>query len=335
MSKRLHLAHLPTPVQHFDSLDRLVGCEVWIKRDDMSSGAAAGNKIRKLEFLLAEATNRSCTHVLTCGGEQSNHARATAILCAQLGLRSVLLLSTANPAHPPAAIGNVLLNQMSGARITWINPQEFEDSDQSLAKEAARISATGGWPYVIPVGGSNGLGALGYVEAMFELRRQLDLGIMGSVREFDAVVTACGSGGTAAGIALGVRLFGVAKQVYAFAVSHSKQYFRDIIDRIMLEARALMPRLSASVPVSIHDEYRGPAYAVASEEQLSFIVEVANRTGLILDPVYTGKALFGLAKLKEKPERALFIHTGGLPGALAQAAALSAYATHQAGGLED
>lgn len=327
MPRRLHLAHLPTPVQHFDKLDRLVGCEVWLKRDDMSSGAAAGNKIRKLEFLLAEATQRSCSHVLTCGGEQSNHARATALLCAQLGFRSILLLSTNNPTHPPPATGNILLDQMSGARLIWISPQEFEASDRALAQEAARVSSEGGWPYVIPVGGSNGLGALGYVEAMFEVRRQMDLGLMGSVREFDAVVLACGSGGTAAGCALGARHYGVARQVHAFAVSHNSQYFRDIVDRIMLEARALMPRLSASVPVSIHDEDRGPAYAVASEEQLSFIVEVANQTGMILDPVYTGKALFGLAKRKDKPERVLFIHTGGLPGALAQSAALSAYAT--------
>lgn len=332
MPKRLHLAHLPTPIQHFDALDRLVGCEVWIKRDDMTSGAAAGNKMRKLEFLLAEACERSCTHVLTCGGEQSNHARATALLCAQLGLHSVLLLSTPNPARPPEAIGNVVLSQLAGAKILWISNKELAESDQSLTQEAARIASSGGWPYVIPMGGSNGLGALGYVEAMSELRRQLDLGLLGRVREFDTIAVACGTGGTAAGAALGARHHGIAKQVHAFAVCQNKQYFRDAIDRILLEARAILPRLSASVPVSVLDEFRGPAYAVASEEQLTFMVEVASQTGLILDPVYTGKALFGLAQLKDKPGRALFIHTGGLPGALAQAEALSAFAQRRAFG---
>lgn len=329
MPKRLSLAHLPTPVQHFEALDRFIGCEVWIKRDDITSGAAAGNKIRKLEFLLAEAVGRSATHVLTCGGEQSNHARATALLSAQLGLKSVLLLATQNPSRPPAALGNIVLDQLAGSRIVWISAQEFENSERALVEEAARISAQGAWPYVIPVGGSNGLGALGYVEAMGELRQQMDLGLLGPVREFDTIVVACGSGGTAAGTALGARHYGVAQHVHAIAVSHTKQYFRDLIDRIVLEARAISPRLSATVPVTVLDEYRGPAYAVASEEQLAFIVEVANRTGLILDPVYTGKALFGLAQLADKPERVLFIHTGGLPGALAQAEALSAFARRE------
>ncbi|HMA91574.1 MAG TPA: pyridoxal-phosphate dependent enzyme [Polyangiaceae bacterium] len=331
MPKRLSLAHLPTPVQHLEALDSYLGCEVWIKRDDITSGAAAGNKIRKLEFLLCEALARSATHILTSGGEQSNHARATAILAAQLRLKSVLLLATQNPSRPPPATGNIVLNQLAGSRIVWITPQEFENSERALAEEAARISANGERPYIIPVGGSNGLGALGYVEAMCELRQQMDLGLMGSVREFDTVLVACGSGGTAAGAALGARHYGVAQHVHAIAVSHSRQYFRDVIDRIVIEARSILPRLSATVPVTVLDEYRGPAYGVASEEQLRFIVEVANRTGLILDPVYTGKALFALAQLSEKPERVLFIHTGGLPGALAQAEALSAFARHEGG----
>lgn len=326
MTKRLKLAHLPTPIQRFDALDRLMGLEVWVKRDDFTSGPAAGNKIRKLEFLLADAVERRSTHVLTCGGEQSNHARATALLAAQLGLQSVLLLRTHNPSRPPPVSGNVLLNLLAGARTVWISAQAYEQRDRLLAEEAARLSASGTWPYVIPEGGSNGLGALGYVEAMREVRQQLDLGLLGRIREFDSIVVACGSGGTAAGCVLGAHHYGVAKQVIAMAVCSNSQYFRDVIGQIVEEARAINPRLSATVPLSILDDYRGPAYAVASEEQLSFIGKVAQCCGIILDPVYTGKALFGLSRLKEKPERVLFIHTGGLPGALVQAEALGAFA---------
>jgi D-cysteine desulfhydrase len=326
VKKRLTLAHLPTPLQHFDALDRLVGLELWVKRDDSDAGAAAGNKIRKLEFLLADAVSRAATHVLTCGGEQSNHARATALLAAQLGLQSVLLLRTANPTRPPKATGNILLDQLAGARIVWVNPQEYEQRDRLMAEEATRLSLEGGYAYVIPEGGSNGLGALGYVEAMREIRQQLDLGLVGSAREFESIVVPCGSGGTAAGTALGARRYGIAERVVAVAVCSTSLHFRQIVDRIIVEVNAIEPQLSATVPLHILDEYRGPAYGVASEEQLAFIIQVARSTGLVLDPVYSGKALFGLSRLKKKPGRALFIHTGGLPGALAQAEALSAFA---------
>lgn len=329
MPHRLSLAHLPTPIQRFATLDRLVGMKLWLKRDDFTSGPAAGNKIRKLEFLLADAMKRRCTHVLTCGGEQSNHARATALLAAQLGMQSVLLLRTHNPSRPPPATGNILLDQLAGARIVWVSPHEYEKRDRLMAEEAARLSATGAWPYVIPEGGSNGLGALGYVEAMREIRQQLDLGLLGPIREFDTIVVPCGSGGTAAGCALGARRYGVARRVVAMAVCATSQYFRDVTDQVVAEARAIEPTLAAAVPISIRDDYRGPAYAVATEEQLTFIADVARSSGVVLDPVYTGKALYGLSRLHEKPERALFIHTGGLPGALAQAEALSAFASSE------
>jgi D-cysteine desulfhydrase len=326
MTKRLSLAHLPTPIHHFDALDRLIGAEVWIKRDDFTAGAAAGNKIRKLEYLLFEAVKRAATHVITCGGEQSNHARATALFAAQLGMRSVLLLRTNHPTRPPTATGNILLSALAGAKLIWISPEDYVERDRLMAEEAGRLSLEGAWPYVIPEGGSNGLGALGYIEAMRETRQQLDLGLLGTIREFDSVVMACGSGGTAAGTGLGAHHYGVARHVLAIAVCSDAQYFRRAIDTIVVETRAIDPRLSAAVPIHVIDEYRGPAYAVASEDQLAFIAEVARISGMILDPVYTGKALYALAQMKDKPRRSLFLHTGGLPGALVQAEALAAFA---------
>jgi D-cysteine desulfhydrase len=136
---------------------------------------------------------------------------------------------------------------------------------------------------------------------------------------------ACGSGGTAAGTALGARHYGVAAQVDAIAVTQTTQYFKQQTDRIIIEARARDPRLGATAPLTIYDQFRGPAYAVASAEQLRFMVEVTRKTGIVLDPVYTGKALFGLANLAERPPRVLFIHTGGLPGALADAGQFAPY----------
>jgi D-cysteine desulfhydrase len=333
MLKRLPLAHLPTPLFHSARLDALLGCEVWIKRDDMTGAAEAGNKIRKLEYLFADALNprRSegpATVVLTCGGAQSNHARATALLAARLGLKSTLFLRTPDPAAPPPSQGNLLLDRLAGADVRFITPADYQRRDEVMAHAALELRAAGEAPYVIPEGGSNGLGAHGYVHAMQEVQEQLAAGLAGSVRGFDAVVHACGSGGTAAGVAVGARVSRLADTALAMAVCDDRATFEGIIQRIVSEVFALSPALAGTAPFEVLDEYRGPAYAVASPEQREFIVRVARVSGLIFDPVYSGKALFGLAQLKNKPRRALFLHTGGLPGLLAQADELAAAAEH-------
>ena len=321
--QRLILAHTPTPLWRNQVLDTLVGAQVWVKRDDMSSGAAAGNKVRKLEFLLADARARSSTHIVTCGGSQSNHARATAVLAAELAIKSVLLLRTDEPETPPELQGNLLLDRLVDANIRWISPAQYAKREVLMAAVAREIDAQGGRAYVIPEGGSNGLGALGYVEAMREVRQQLDGGQAGALEQFDCVVHACGSGGTAAGTALGALQFDVAQRVEAMAVCNDAAYFGNAVERIIAEARDYDPELLGAVELTIHDRYKGPAYAVQSDEQRRFLIEVARRTGLILDPVYSGKALYGLAQLPQKPERVLFIHTGGLPGLLAQSRELA------------
>ncbi|HEX6764957.1 MAG TPA: pyridoxal-phosphate dependent enzyme, partial [Polyangiaceae bacterium] len=216
--EKLALARVPTPIERSDALDRLVGTRVWVKRDDLTAAGAAGNKIRKLEYLLADALRQRATVVLTCGGQQSNHARATAIVAAELGLRAILLLRTANPAEPPPVVGNLMLDYLVGAEVRFITPAEYRERDVLLASAADALRERGEIPYVIPEGGSNGLGALGYVDAMAEVRRQLDDGACGDVREFEAVVHACGSGGTSAGVALGARRHGVARLSHAVAV---------------------------------------------------------------------------------------------------------------------
>ncbi len=323
MPPKLTLAHLPTPITHSPALDRLVGAEVWVKRDDMSSGAAAGNKIRKLEYLLADAQRQGATDVISCGGKQSNHARATAISCAELGLRSHLLLRTEHPEQPPALSANLLLDRLTGAELRFISFAEYRRRGELMQALADELTARGLRPYVIPEGGSNGLGSLGYVDAVAELQQQLAGGLGGGPAPYDAIVHACGSGGTAAGIALGLRKFPIARELHAMAVCDDRAYFEATIARIVSEAVALVPSLDASATATVHDAWKGPGYGVSSPEQLDFMTEVARKTGLVLDPVYTGKALFGLARLEPRPGRVLFVHTGGLPGLLADAGVLA------------
>jgi len=320
---RLRLAHLPTPLQKPERLGQAMGIDLWIKRDDATGGAEAGNKIRKLEFLLAEAQALGADTVITCGGIQSNHARATALSAARLGMRALLFLRTTAPdldAAKAEPVGNVLLDKLVSAELRLITPSMYRDRNAIMAAAAEELRAAGRRPYVIPEGGSNGLGALGYVEAMAELRRQLDEGLAGGA-PFDVIVHACGSGGTAAGVTLGAARFGVASEVRTMAVCDDAPTFEAIIARIIDEARGLDASLKDAAQLVVDDRAKGPAYAVSTPEQRRVIVEAARLSGLIFDPVYTGKALAGLWDLAHGPlkgARVLFLHTGGLPGLLAQ-----------------
>ncbi len=320
---RLHLAHLPTPLQKYPALDARLACDVWVKRDDMTGGAEAGNKLRKLELLLARALHDGADTVLTCGGIQSNHARATALACARLGLRCVLFLRVADLNALLPEGGNVLLDRLAGAEIHRISAAQYQERDALMADAARTLARIGRRPFVVPEGGSNGLGALGYVRAMREVREQLSLGLGGGM-PYDVVIHACGSGGTAAGVALGARAYGVARRAIAMAVCDDAAYFRRRVDGILAEARAILPALPSEAPSEVDDHARGPAYGVASAEQRRLIVAVARSTGLVFDPVYTGKALHGLALARARGDvplgaRVLLLHTGGLPGLLAQA----------------
>jgi D-cysteine desulfhydrase len=162
---------------------------------------------------------------------------------------------------------------------------------------------------------------------MQELRAQLDAGEARAPSSFDAIVHACGSGGTAAGVALGAARYGVAKRVIAMAVCDDRQYFEQVTERMIVEAAALLEQRVPCAELEIVDQWKGPAYAVPSDDQAHFIARVARACGLILDPVYTGKALYGLAQITPKPARVLFIHTGGLPGLLAQTSEIAPWIT--------
>jgi D-cysteine desulfhydrase len=330
---RLFLVHAPTPIERRRELDELVGARMWIKRDDVTAGAEAGNKIRKLEFLLADALARKAEVVITCGGLQSNHARATALLCARFGLRAVLYLRVPDPARAEAGYaGNVLLDRLAGAEICFISPAEYRERESIMEQARRELAREGVVGYVVPEGGSNGLGALGYVEAMREVKQQLDLGLCGELATFDVVAHACGSGGTAAGIALGAVKHAAARATWSFCVCDDRAYFARVVERIANEARAHDDSLAVPDGLAglvLDDRAKGPAYGVMTDEQKEFLVRVARRSGLVLDPVYTGKALFGVAAAVRRGEidseaNVLFVHTGGLPGLLAQGEELAA-----------
>ena len=329
MRARVPLVHAPTPIVRSKALSSMLGVELYIKRDDVTGGAESGNKLRKLEFLLGDALEQRATCVLTCGGTQSNHARATAIASATLGLRSVLFLRAGDGAGAGEhdgrreLVGNMLLDRLVGAEIRPVSPDEYRDRTRIMADAAHVLTEAGEHPYVIHEGGSSGLGALGYVEAMREVRMQLDHGIAGGAAAFDLVAHACGSGGTAAGVVLGAGEYDVAPQAWAFAVCNDRRHFESEIFRIAAEARSLDPSLKREARLVVDDSAKGPAYAVMSEEQRAFLVRVARSSGVLLDPVYSGKAMFGLAQAIARGAiprgaRVLFIHTGGLPGLLAQ-----------------
>lgn len=318
---RLSLAHTPTPLWRNERLNALVGTRLWVKRDDMTAGAAAGNKIRKLEFLLAEAKREGADHVVTCGGAQSNHARATALCCAQLGMTTSLLLRSAHPEREKYT-GNLFLDRLANSSIHWVSPSEYRDREEHMQRIAQQEQSKGRTVYLIPEGGSNALGSLGYVAAMAELKHQLGESLDPACPEsFDAIFVACGSGGTAAGLSVGASAYAIAPAVHAMAVCDDSTHFLQVLARLTGQIRSLATDLPEPVSTQVDDQFVGPGYGVATEEQHKFIQQVAGCSGLVLDPVYSGKAFYGLRhsvqRLGLEHKQVLFVHTGGLPGLLA------------------
>ena len=314
-SSRLRMARLPTPIEPFACPGLPTGIRMWIKRDDLTGALLSGNKIRKLDFLLAEAIAGGHDTVVTCGGIQSNHCRATAVAAARLGLGSVLLLRTREPqVADPGLVGNLLLDRMVGAKIKLITWEQYQHRGRLMEELAEDLRQQGKRPYVIPEGGSNGVGSWGYVEAARELAEQT----RASGMEFDDLVLACGSAGTSAGLGVGLKLAGESTSVRAVPVCNDAEYFHTRIDQI-LEQLGLGEVASSRGQVELLDGHKGLGYAKSTSEEIRFLREVALATGIVLDPVYTGKALRGfLRECKRDPERfgpqVLFLHTGGVFG---------------------
>jgi D-cysteine desulfhydrase len=316
----LKLANLPTPVERMRALPEFPDLpNVYVKRDDLTGSELSGNKVRKLEFCLAEAVAQGARAVITCGGVQSNHARATAVAAVRLGLRPVLVLRGGEPVEND---GNLFIDRLAGAEVRFIAQNDWPRVNEIMGGIARDLGASGEQAYVIPEGASYPPGVFGYVRAAEEIAgAEKLLGI-----EFDTIVFAVGSGGTYAGLAYGKKIFDVKASLLGVNVLDTPALFAERIAGISedfltkYEARyrgAHWFKPIAASEVTIAGGYDGPAYAVPTEEGLGLIRTFARRTGLFLDPAYTGKAMLGLvgeaAKGRwRKSDRVLFIHTGGI-----------------------
>lgn len=312
---RLPLANLPTRI---DPLPRLTsalgGPELWIKRDDQTGTELSGNKVRKLEFAVQEALDMGCDTLITCGGIQSNHARATAAVAAKLGLRSVLVLNTE---PEPARQGNYLLDELLDAEVRFIAPRDTPRRMEIMEGIRTELAAQGRKGYILPVGASNGIGSFGYAHAMREIcEQEKSLGF-----GFDAIVCAIGSGGTFGGLVLGHRLEQHPGVIYGVPICDDAATFTPIVLGIIDQTLAILDEPLAFTSRDLHflDGYAGRGYALSQPEELESIRLVARTEGIILDPVYSGKAMHGLlTDIRKgtftKGQRILFLHTGGLFG---------------------
>jgi D-cysteine desulfhydrase len=298
-----------------------LGVDLYVKRDDLTGAALSGNKIRKLEFVLAEALAQKADTIITCGGAQSNHCRATAIAAAMLGLNCRLMLKTPDPSRPPSADGNILLDRMAGAEIVWISPVDYKRRDEFMEREGASLEAAGRQPYLIPEGASNALGAWGYIRAAQELANDI-ANLPDGVNQACTIINAAGSGGTSAGLILGAKMFELNARIVSVNVCHDRDYFVNAIGDICEKAIAdyqIGVGFSRDRDIEILDGYVGRGYGLSQPAELELLTETARTEGIFFDPVYTGKAFSGMVQeLKNNPtcfgERVIFIHTGGIFG---------------------
>jgi len=302
---RIPLGVFPTPVHRLDNISRLLGTNIYIKRDDLTGIGLGGNKVRKLEYLLADAKAQGAEVVFTTGGAQSNHAMLTAACCRRLGMTPILILKRRGVTERK---GNQLLEYLMGTDVRFLDTDDYGD----IYAEMDRVGQALGRPYYkIPCGGSNALGALGYAACARE--------IAGQGVKIDRLICATGSGGTHAGLALGAALYLPGTQVTGMMVD--REPFGEIVPAIMRKAASLLGEDPGAYAADLRDMC-GPGYAIPSREGNEAIARMAENEGLFLDPVYTGKAFAGLfAMAREgafRPEdNVLFLHSGGAGGLFA------------------
>ena len=317
---RIKLANLPTKIEKLDRLSKLLsGPNIYIKRDDYTGTEISGNKIRKLEFSIKEAIDMGCDYLITCGGIQSNHARATVAAAVKMGMKAGLVLRGKEETEID---GNLFINKLLGADIRFITPEDYKNRRIEIMEDLKKEMELKGFkPYIIPEGASNGIGSFGYFNAMEEiLAQEKDMDI-----HFDGIFIAVGSGGTHAGLLLGSKLLKSESQIYGINVCDDEKYFKEKIHEILLESNKYldMDIQFDKSEINIIDGYVGRGYALSTQVELNFISEFAKLEGIILDPVYTGKGMYGLTEEIKKGrfhdfKNILFIHTGGLFGLFPQ-----------------
>jgi L-cysteate sulfo-lyase len=313
---RLHFAHLPTPLEPMERISRaLGGPNLWIKRDDCTGLSSGGNKTRKLEFLMADAVKQKADTIITQGATQSNHARQTTAIAAKLGMECHILLEDRTGYEDSAYVynGNVLLDQLHGATISG----RPADTDMNAAMEelSQKMRDDGKNPYIIPGGGSNEIGALGYVNAAIELTTQAN----DCSLRIDHLVHATGSSGTQAGLVLGMEGMNTGIPVYGVGVRAPRQKQEEMVYALAQRTAVYMglsPDIVAREKVVANSDYVGDGYGLPTDAMVEAVKMMAQYEGILLDPVYSGKGFSGLIDLVRKghfkqDENVVFLHTGG------------------------
>lgn len=304
---RVQLAQLPTPLEFADRLsEHWGGPRIWIKRDDLTGFGLSGNKVRKLEYQLGKAAIDGATALVTCGAVQSNHCRATALAAARTGLRCVLVLRSSDGGPPERPEGNHLLQRLAGAEVRFITPRQWLDRDAVMREIGEELAAEGEVPRLIPAGASDRLGMFAFEDALHELADQVTAQVHGPV----TIWHASSSGGTTAGLALGVLRMRGGFEVVGSSVGESEAELRATVLTLLEKEQA------EHAEFEIVDDYVGAGYGRTTDEELAVQVEATGLTGLIWDPTYTGKALYALrqeiaAGRFGLDDDVVFWHTGG------------------------
>jgi D-cysteine desulfhydrase len=304
--QKIHLANIPTPIQKLYFND----CRFLIKRDDLTGLELSGNKVRKLEYLLYNPMKQKADYVFTCGGDQSNHARATIAAAASLGVKSKLFLWGTDKKQ---ADGNLFIDKFLEAEIKFLNKKEYRKVNQLMENEKNRLTKSGKKVFIIPEGGSSALGIWGYINFIEELKQQLNIGLV------NGILTAAGSGGTSAGLLVGLALNKINIKILAVNVLYPAKIIKEKILNLAnscIEEYKLKCRIDES-RLEILDGYSEEGYKNISKDKIQLIKSFACSAGIILDPAYTGKAFYAYYQnfLKNrKSTNILFVHTGGFFG---------------------
>jgi len=313
--ERVELGFFPTPLERLSNLGAALGIELDIKRDDYTGFGGGGNKVRKLEYLMADACNKQVKVVITTGGHQSNHARMVAAAARKFGMKPILVL---RGNQPEVYQGNLLLDKLFGAELEFLDPEGyFTQIEGAMNAHAAAAEARGEKALIIPLGGATPLGALGYVRAIEEMDAQLKAR---NQQLPQVIVAPTGSGGTLAGLYVGARQYWPETKIVGISVSAKAPWFQDKISTMAQDCADLLdwPQQWTAEDIWIEDGFVGTAYGVPSPGGIEAIYRVAQAEGVLLDPVYTGKAMHGLISLVEQGKikagaQVIFVHCGGSP----------------------